>query len=541
MRFLRALALVVSVFVMQAAPAFAAVVPTCTITLSSYNISLGGSITIKWTSTNADGGAITNVGNVGPSGSKNIIPTRTTTYIGSFTGAGGTANCQATVTIGGAGGMNNVNDFGQLYDSNGQPFTTQLYYANGQSFNIQNYNPNGQSFSPQLYKSDGTPFTSQLYDSNGKPYNIGGIQNFTRPYDSGVQNTAQTQPSPQTSVAPTNTAGGGVGALVPCIGLNCQLCSVAKLSQNLINFMVGLSIPLAAALLAYAGILYYTSGVGGEANIKKAKAILRTMGIGFLIIIGAFLGVQTVLKVMLAPGYYQSWNNIQCLTTPRLGTPGNTKTITDFLNLLPFLNTNAPTTVGVSGSGGQTIPNPAALYSCDSGWDLVGTQCTSRTTGDTVNANFNLDGYVTDPIARSLLETNGIKVVSSGNCSDKYNPTCTSLDGVSLGVIENIIKLKQDSGSSIVISGGTEQGIHVSSAQNNGTSVDIKFADPTLNSNPAAINNLIQTVQSQGGCLVWETALGVACPAGVTKCLAGTGTGYHGSYYINPGASPSCK
>src|ERR1700679_3964181 len=75
--------------------------PTCFITLNTSSIGVGGSVTLTWQSTNATGGAITNIGNVGPNGSINLLPSSAayTTYVGSFTGPGGTANCQATVAV----------------------------------------------------------------------------------------------------------------------------------------------------------------------------------------------------------------------------------------------------------------------------------------------------------------------------------------------------------------------------------------------------------------------------------------------------------
>src|SRR5581483_2831963 len=69
--------------------------PTCFITVNPTSISVGGSVTVTWQSTNATAGAITNIGNVGPSGSINLLTSSAgATYFGSFTGPGGTANCQ---------------------------------------------------------------------------------------------------------------------------------------------------------------------------------------------------------------------------------------------------------------------------------------------------------------------------------------------------------------------------------------------------------------------------------------------------------------
>lgn len=304
MRFLRTSALIVSLFVLQTAPAFAVAVPTCSLSVSKGTISLGGSITLKWTSANATAGAITGVGNVSvPSGSKNLIPTQSTTYVGSFSGTGGTANCTASVSISSSG------DF--ITDG-----TTGVGTGDTQDF-------------------------SQSYDA-------GGVQNLAQPYNSSANNGIKTSNLPAPATQTTQASGSDSTKLVPCTGLDCQLCDVAKLAQRIINFLVGLSIPLAAGLLAYAGILFYTSR-GDPGQITKAKKVLESIGWGFLIILGAYLGVQTVLKVVLAPSYYQNWNTIQCVSNRKQDVM-----VSDWIsNVLPDLKTQN-TSGSVSGTGSQT-------------------------------------------------------------------------------------------------------------------------------------------------------------------------------------------
>lgn len=60
--------------------------------------------------------------------------------------------------------------------------------------------------------------------------------------------------------------------------------------------------------------------------------------------------------------------------------------------------------------------------------------------------------------ALALLTAAGITLHSSGNCSDKSNPHCTSLDGIRQCTVDGIIHFKQVSNCSIVITGGTEVG-----------------------------------------------------------------------------------
>lgn len=82
--------------------------------------------------------------------------------------------------------------------------------------------------------------------------------------------------------------------------------------------------------------------------------------------------------------------------------------------------------------------------------------------------------YLSDAEARALLSAAGIPVTSSGNCSDRNNPTCTSLEQVRRNTINGIIAFKNASGCAVTVTGGTETG-HGSGTYShwNGYKVDI--------------------------------------------------------------------
>lgn len=73
--------------------------PTCTVNVSPAIITYGGSSTLSWSSTNADQFYIANVGYVNPTGSTTVSPSQTTTYNGTVSGPGGTANCTGNQTL----------------------------------------------------------------------------------------------------------------------------------------------------------------------------------------------------------------------------------------------------------------------------------------------------------------------------------------------------------------------------------------------------------------------------------------------------------
>jgi hypothetical protein len=60
--------------------------------------------------------------------------------------------------------------------------------------------------------------------------------------------------------------------------------------------------------------------------------------------------------------------------------------------------------------------------------------------------------------ATSRLRAAGITWSSSGNCSNRNNPTCTSFEQVNLATIQGAETLKSASGCALNITGGTETG-----------------------------------------------------------------------------------
>jgi len=94
--------------------------------------------------------------------------------------------------------------------------------------------------------------------------------------------------------------------LVPCNGTTtpCSFDALLALINNVIKFMLfDLSMPFAAILFAYAGIILLTSGGSGEKR-NKAKSIFLNVFIGFVIALAAWLIVETVIHAL---GYNGAW------------------------------------------------------------------------------------------------------------------------------------------------------------------------------------------------------------------------------------------
>jgi hypothetical protein len=74
--------------------------PTCKLLAPPSIIMKGQSATLMWSSHNVTSGSINNdIGVVSTAGSQTISPKKTTTYVATFTGTGGSVSCRATVLV----------------------------------------------------------------------------------------------------------------------------------------------------------------------------------------------------------------------------------------------------------------------------------------------------------------------------------------------------------------------------------------------------------------------------------------------------------
>jgi hypothetical protein len=94
--------------------------------------------------------------------------------------------------------------------------------------------------------------------------------------------------------------------IVTCDGIHCKCSDLITLGQNIINTGIFFAIFFSAMLFAYAGWLYLTNeAVGGQ---EKAKGMFSNVAIGLVIILGAWLVVDTLMKGLLKDNIV--WNNI---------------------------------------------------------------------------------------------------------------------------------------------------------------------------------------------------------------------------------------
>ncbi|MFG2191023.1 hypothetical protein [Streptomyces sp. NPDC048639] len=84
--------------------------------------------------------------------------------------------------------------------------------------------------------------------------------------------------------------------------------------------------------------------------------------------------------------------------------------------------------------------------------------------------------------ATSRLRAAGISWTSSGGCSDRNNPTCTSFDQVNLATIQGAETLRSAGGCALTITGGTETG-HASGTYSHWNGYKLDFSPTSCLSN----------------------------------------------------------
>ena len=111
--------------------------------------------------------------------------------------------------------------------------------------------------------------------------------------------------------------------LVPCEGNACNTCHVIVLGNNILLWLIGISAAVIALVFVIGGLKMVMAG-GNEGDITTAKKMMTNAIIGFVILLAAWLIVDTVLKVFLKGNDveqegaasiegYGPWNQIECV------------------------------------------------------------------------------------------------------------------------------------------------------------------------------------------------------------------------------------
>ena len=144
---------------------------------------------------------------------------------------------------------------------------------------------------------------------------------------------------------------------------------------------------------------------------------------------------------------------------------------------------------------------------------LLAAMLASVTALATVSTSADAVTKLTQSQAASQLRSAGVTWSSSGNCTDRYNSTCTSFEQINQSTVSGVITLKHASGCAINITGGTETG-HASGTYShwNGYKVDISHNSCI----DGYIHNAFTRIGNRGdGYPQWQAASGnIYCDEG---------------------------
>lgn len=236
------------------------------------------------------------------------------------------------------------------------------------------------------------------------------------------------------------------GGFVTCEGTGCSFCNLVDMGQLIITWVIGFIIVLFMIILVIAGFRLVTSG-GDEEAREDAKKKLTNALIGIIIVLAAWLMVDTLMRVVL-PGDagvivgWGPWNQVEC-----------------------FVQTEAVEFVREGADAVDITQDVVAPPAAGAGGDGLA-----------------------QAEAEGALAGAGVEVSSSGGCSDPSDPTCTSLEGMQAATVDEVLELAGAVGAeNVVVTGGTETGHSRSGAyrNDNGYKVDLRTTD--------ALNTYIET------------------------------------------------
>jgi hypothetical protein len=139
--------------------------------------------------------------------------------------------------------------------------------------------------------------------------------------------------------------------LVPCDGVDCQTCHFIQLGNNIVAWFIKIMAVVCAIVVAVAGFKMVMAG-GDMGAISSAREMMTNVIVGFVILLSAWLVIDTVMKVFVKDniGGYGPWNQIQCVDQPQV-TPNNNNNN----------NNNGNGTVTATGCAGQCAAIPSGI------------------------------------------------------------------------------------------------------------------------------------------------------------------------------------
>lgn len=239
------------------------------------------------------------------------------------------------------------------------------------------------------------------------------------------------------------------GGVCSCAGSAPDWGCVLQVFQTLLNTIVSVSLVLLTLFIAYAGIQFMLSPTSEEQRLKARKTLTNAL-IGLVVILGAWLIVDSVMKVIYngsaqaGTAQFGPWNALLTPSTDycifQHGTPA----------ALPGISTSTATGAGTTASGDSNVllNYSASGGSCSAatvqqgasagGYTLTNTQASElaciaqwESTCGTKNPPYNLNYSWNKPTSNGKASTaaGAFQVLMSTNSACYDNPACEQAGG----------------------------------------------------------------------------------------------------------------
>ena len=87
-----------------------------------------------------------------------------------------------------------------------------------------------------------------------------------------------------------------------------DVCTLAKVADNVLKTGIYIAVFLSAVLFAWAGFKYLTN-VANSGEVSKAKEIFMNVAIGLIIILAGWLVIDTLMRTLMGSDF-GPWNKI---------------------------------------------------------------------------------------------------------------------------------------------------------------------------------------------------------------------------------------
>ncbi len=178
--------------------------------------------------------------------------------------------------------------------------------------------------------------------------------------------------------------------IVPCNGVGdgpdgaCQTCHFVQLGNNLVRWLVGAMAAIATVAVVIGGLNMVTAG-GDTGKISHGKELIQNALIGFVILLAAWLIIDTVMKTLVGNGNtvpgFGPWHTIQCVTqpavTPPTGPGGTVGVVPGACTIADMTPITEPAAMQMEGGATLVWNNPALQACAQKFTGLVGGSVTS--------------------------------------------------------------------------------------------------------------------------------------------------------------------